>query len=146
MDAVGFGIAPRALRSIWCGGICPACRWNRPRVQGRRQSRGCRAGAGLPKGTVEVQRKMPGTGPAWALAHVCLKDRGGDGVSPARHRAPAGDGFPVREGLRRGTSTLLRKGCFPRGGGTIFMALFKFTVDKEKGSVIVYGCFISTVR
>ena len=25
-------------------------------------------------------------------------------------------------------------------------ALFKFTVDKEKGSVIVYGCFISTVR
>ena len=26
------------------------------------------------------------------------------------------------------------------------MALFKFTVDKEKGSVIVYGCFISTVR
>ena len=30
--------------------------------------------------------------------------------------------------------------------GILLLALFKFTVDKEKGSVIVYGCFISTVR
>ena len=39
---------------------------------------------------------------------------------------------------------------FPADGlhawGIFPVAVFNFTVDKEKGSVIVYGCFISTVR
>ena len=132
MDAVGFGIAPRALRLIWCGGICPACRWNRPRVQGRRQSRGCRAGAGLPKGTVEVQRKMPGTGPAWALAHVCLKDM--------RRTAFSSPGTAPRQGVASrfegdcdaGHRRYPAKDAFSAGGGQFLWLCSSLRLIKRK--------------